>query len=207
VGLPEDIIRKQLLKQAAAALVAAGSILTDEQSLLVGTACENQRREAVSTLLLMDQPPQSMRSFPLLQLLTRGKPTDFAVEAHGLVVLICCALARAQTDNDFRDKLFGFAREDLRAGKLNLGGMKFYEQGAKGAGADAIAELGQTVSPQELYAAVSASPNRYGSGYAGMTSVKGRLSTTYGSQIESRAERHSVGDMVRAAGGSFEEGE
>jgi len=205
--LPDDIMRRQLLEAVSAALGAAGTIVTQEQAILIGMASESQRREVITTILLNTQPVQSMRSFPLCQLMTRGTPSEFASEAHGLAVLLSCALARAARDAKFKDDLFGFARQDLRAGGLNLASRGYYDAGVNGAGAEAIAALGAVISPHELFASVGVSPARFGSGYQGSTSVKGRLATSYGTPVESKAEQHTIGDMVQSTGGVFEEGE
>lgn len=204
--IPGDLMRRQQLRRVETALAVAGSLLTDDEAIAAGIGLENQSRDVITQLLLMNQPTESQRSGPLLQLLTTGAPEQFGMDIHGVVVLVLQALALAAQDDKFRNELWT-PRAVMKG--LTLGVRPFYDQAAAtGAGAQAIAALGAMISPGLLFTAVGASPARMGSMYVGNESVKGRLGTMQSTPIATPSQKHSIQDMVNSISGeSYEEGE
>jgi len=164
---------RELELEAALAIMTAH--LTDAQITLISQHLSGKRADVLEAELMSCAAPEAQRAGILLPYLVAGPLTDYQLRVKGPVCLVLgafCATggkgtAAAELINSCADAAIGNARN------VAVGSEAFYNDTAGFQNPTALHRASSNVSAAQLFAAQGLHPSDLGTGYVGLSSVKG----------------------------------
>jgi len=209
----DDMARENLQKAASAALALAGSLLTNEQAMLVGIALEGGRREAIAAALLQNVPREDQRVGVLAQLITSGKTREIAFRIQELIQCYLEVAAYAAQDTSwahaFSERKAENALRTVDPSQFGLNSPRWYTDDMQKANEPYLKapfwrKHTMLMPPELLFAIVGVTPRMIGSGFQGSEELKGHLPFGLGAHTPGTSAgttpATSAGSMLKAFG-------